>query len=33
MTYNLTGRIDTVNAPKVDKLIQEAIDKAAELKN
>lgn len=30
MTYNLTGRIDTANAPKVDELIQEAIDKATE---
>lgn len=30
MIYNLTGRIDTANAPKVDKLIQEAISKASE---
>lgn len=30
MIYNLTGRIDTVNAPKVDVQIQAAIDKASE---
>lgn len=31
MRYNLTGRIDTANAPKVDQMIQEAIAQSKEL--
>lgn len=30
MRYNLTGRIDTANAPKVDQMIQEAIAQSKE---
>lgn len=30
MIYNLTGRIDTAVAPKVENLIQEAISNASE---